>query len=202
MHQDTTWYGGRPQPRWHCVRWDPAPQPPVFGPCLLWPNGWMDEDATWYGSRPRPRPHHVRWGPSSSPKNGVQQPPLFSPHVCCGHGRPSQLLLISCICEFTPLPLKNQSYFNSRIFFSFSLCKFFVTNLSILSSYFLCPPPVVVGRQLYFAAVVTFFFLLLGWQVWGTPANFRGFRVLASLLHRRKFVMKSVQLAVNQSCVW
>jgi len=19
----------------------------VFGPCLLWPNGWMDEDATW-----------------------------------------------------------------------------------------------------------------------------------------------------------
>jgi len=25
-------------------------QPPVFGPCLLWPNGWLDEDATWYGS--------------------------------------------------------------------------------------------------------------------------------------------------------
>ena len=21
--------------------------PPNFGPCLLWPNGWMDEDATW-----------------------------------------------------------------------------------------------------------------------------------------------------------
>ena len=19
---------------------------PIFGPCLLWPNGWMDEDAT------------------------------------------------------------------------------------------------------------------------------------------------------------
>ena len=35
-------------------------QPPVFGPCLLWPNGWMDEDATWYGSRPRPMPHCVR----------------------------------------------------------------------------------------------------------------------------------------------
>jgi len=35
---------------------DPAPllphkkgaqQPPVCGPCLLWPNGWMDQDATW-----------------------------------------------------------------------------------------------------------------------------------------------------------
>jgi len=26
-------------------------RPPVFGPCLLWPNSWMDEDATWYQSR-------------------------------------------------------------------------------------------------------------------------------------------------------
>jgi len=25
----------------------------------------------------------------------------------------------------------------------------------------------------------------IGWRVWGTPANFNGFRVLASLLHRR-----------------
>jgi len=31
---------------------DPAPlpkkghSPPNFGPCLLWPNGWMDQDAT------------------------------------------------------------------------------------------------------------------------------------------------------------
>ena len=22
-----------------------------FGPCLLWPKGWMDQDATWYGGR-------------------------------------------------------------------------------------------------------------------------------------------------------
>ena len=22
--------------------------PPIFGPCLLWPNGWMDQGATWY----------------------------------------------------------------------------------------------------------------------------------------------------------
>jgi len=27
-----------------------APTYPIFGPCPLWPNGWMDEDATWYGS--------------------------------------------------------------------------------------------------------------------------------------------------------
>jgi len=33
---------------------------PLFGPCLLWPNGWMDQDAIWYGGRPRPRPQCVR----------------------------------------------------------------------------------------------------------------------------------------------
>ena len=27
---------------------------PIFGPCLLWPNGWMDQDATWHGGRPCP----------------------------------------------------------------------------------------------------------------------------------------------------
>ena len=32
---------------------DPAPLPqkgagpPIFGPCLLWPNGWLDQDAIW-----------------------------------------------------------------------------------------------------------------------------------------------------------
>ena len=30
---------------------------PIFGPCLLWPNGWMDEGATWYGGRPRHNRH-------------------------------------------------------------------------------------------------------------------------------------------------
>jgi len=27
----------------------------------------------------------------------------------------------------------------------------------------------------------------IGWQVWGTPANFNGFRVLAALLHQPNF---------------
>jgi len=58
----------------------PAPFPkrecssPIFGPCLLWPNGWDDQDATWYGGRPRSRRHCVRWGPSSFPPKG------YSPH--------------------------------------------------------------------------------------------------------------------------
>jgi len=40
-------------------------QPPLFGPCLSWPNGWMHQDATWHAGRPLPMPHCVRWGPSS-----------------------------------------------------------------------------------------------------------------------------------------
>jgi len=81
-------------------------EPPIFGPCLLWPNGWMDQDETWQGGRPRPWPHCVRWG-SSSPSPKGAQPPFFDPcllwpngtqlpslkkgqsppvlvHVCCG----------------------------------------------------------------------------------------------------------------------
>ena len=57
---------------------DPAPPPQrgggrapqIFGPCLLWPNGWMDQDATWYGGRPRPTRHCVRCGPSYPQKIG------------------------------------------------------------------------------------------------------------------------------------
>ena len=68
---------------------DPDPLPkngahvPIFGPCLLWPSGWMDGDATWYGSRPRPRPHCATWGPSSpDPQKGhILQ---FSAHIYCG----------------------------------------------------------------------------------------------------------------------
>jgi len=46
-------------------------QPPtIFGPCMLWPNGWMDQNATWYKDRPRPRPHCVTWGPSSPSHKG------------------------------------------------------------------------------------------------------------------------------------
>jgi len=53
----------------------------LFGPCLLWPNGWMDQDATYYDGRARPGLHCVRCGPSSTPRGTV---PKFSTHVCCG----------------------------------------------------------------------------------------------------------------------
>ena len=51
---------------------DPAPLPkkgaeplsPIFDPCPLWPNGWMDQDGIWHGDGPWSRPR-ARWGPSS-----------------------------------------------------------------------------------------------------------------------------------------
>jgi len=48
---------------------------PIFGPCLLWPNSWMDQDATWYRGEPRLRRPCVRVG-RSSPLKGAQ-PPVF-----------------------------------------------------------------------------------------------------------------------------
>ena len=85
--QDATWYGGRPQPRRLCVRWDPAPSQlrggapssPIFGTCLMWPNGWMDQGGTWRGGVPWSRPHCARWGPSSSPQKWDRAPPSFRP---------------------------------------------------------------------------------------------------------------------------
>jgi len=58
--------------------------------------GQTAEDATWYGSRARPRPQCIRWGPSS-PRKGHSSP-LFLAYGYCVHGRPSQLLLSSCLC--------------------------------------------------------------------------------------------------------
>ena len=59
---------------------------PIFGQCLLWPNGWMHQDATWYGGRPRPtrgrpRPtrHCVRCGRSYPPEKGHTTPAKFWP---------------------------------------------------------------------------------------------------------------------------
>ena len=45
--QDETWRASRPRPWPHCVRLEPGSPPqkghslPIFGPYLLWPNGWM-----------------------------------------------------------------------------------------------------------------------------------------------------------------
>ena len=41
--------------------------------------------------------HIVLDGVPGRPKGAQQPPPLFSAHVYCGHGRPSQLLLSACL---------------------------------------------------------------------------------------------------------
>ena len=68
---------------------------PLFGRCLLWPNGWMDQDAVWYGGRFQPRPHCVRWGPAPSPGKGHSIRPLFGPCLLWPNGRPSRSVLLS-----------------------------------------------------------------------------------------------------------
>jgi len=62
------------------VRWgprSPSPkrgrEPQIFGPCLLWPNGWMDQYGTWHGGRPKPRRLCVRRGTQPPPKKGRPQ---------------------------------------------------------------------------------------------------------------------------------
>jgi len=52
--------------------------PPIFGPCILWPNSWMDQDDIWHGGGPWSRRHCVRWGPSVPPQQGgTAPPPIF-----------------------------------------------------------------------------------------------------------------------------
>jgi len=58
----------------------PSPPPQIFGPCLLRPNGWMDEAGIWHGGRPQPKRLCVRWGPSPLPQKGGGAPlPNFRP---------------------------------------------------------------------------------------------------------------------------
>jgi len=66
---------------------DPAALPQKgggSGPCLLGPNGWMDQDDTWHEGIPQPRRLCVRWGRMQLPsaKRG-QAPPQFTAHFYC-----------------------------------------------------------------------------------------------------------------------
>jgi len=82
MDQEETWRRSRP-----CLPPKKKGRSPfTFGPCLLWPNCWMDEDATLYGGRPR------RLGPDHIALDGDPAPtqyrgtahPIFGPYICCG----------------------------------------------------------------------------------------------------------------------
>jgi len=65
---------------------------PVFGSCLA---GWT---KTQLGTEVDHGPGHIVLGGVPSPGiRGTAAPPLFSADVYCGHSRPSQLLLSSCL---------------------------------------------------------------------------------------------------------
>ena len=92
MDQDATWYGGRPWPWPHCVRWGPSSSPkgahPQFSAhvCYGQTDGWikklpLDREL---GLGPG---HTIRWGPSSQltppPKtSGALADPTFRPMYC------------------------------------------------------------------------------------------------------------------------
>ena len=102
MHQDASWYGGGPRPRRLCVRWGPRyPQNrvhthshPVFGPCFCGQTaGWMKMPL---GTEVELGPGHIVLDGVPALRERGRAAPIFSAHVYCGHGRPSQLLLSSC----------------------------------------------------------------------------------------------------------
>jgi len=106
MDQDGTWHGasdgGGPRSRSQCARWEPSSPspksaqspPPIFGPLILSPNGWMDQDATWYGGNIVAGDIVLDGVPAFPP---IGSTAASSAHVYCGHGRPSQLPLSSCL---------------------------------------------------------------------------------------------------------
>jgi len=55
-----------------------------FGPCLLRPNGCMDQDATCYRGKPQSRRRCVRWGRSFPLKRA--QPPVFGSCLLWSNG--------------------------------------------------------------------------------------------------------------------
>ena len=61
--------------------------PPIFGPCLLWPNGSMDQDVIWYGGRSQPTQLCALydWDPAPTPPKGAQ-PPIFGPCLLWPNG--------------------------------------------------------------------------------------------------------------------
>ena len=64
-------------------------EPPSLGPCLLWPNGWMDQDATWHEGRPQSRRLCVRWDPAPllhPNKGGGVFSPIFGPFILWPNG--------------------------------------------------------------------------------------------------------------------
>ena len=80
-------------------------------------------------------------------------------------------------------------------------------QLLLSRNFLLCLLVKKIGYHLYCTRLannsMVNFGLLTGeicWRVWGTPANFNGFRVLAALLHGTVVVDVSQTVALNRGC--
>jgi len=94
MHQHSTWYGGRPQPKGLCVRWDPAPLPkrrrsrrgaPQFSAHVYCGQtaGWIKKAPGWMktplGTAVDLGPGHIVLDGVPAPAKRAQQPLSFRP---------------------------------------------------------------------------------------------------------------------------
>jgi len=62
-------------------------QPPIFGPCLFWPNGWMGKDATALGTEVGFRSGDIVLDvdPAPPPKSDTAAP-IFGPCLLWPNG--------------------------------------------------------------------------------------------------------------------
>ena len=67
---------------------EPRSEPPTFGPCLLWPNGWMNQDGTWHRMEVCLGPVHIVLDGDIDPlpKKGAEPPPIVGPSLLWPNG--------------------------------------------------------------------------------------------------------------------
>ena len=78
-------------------------EPPIFGPCLLCPNGWMDQDTTSY----EPKRYCVRRGP-----------PIFRPYLLWPNGWMDQdatwYVVYGCVHTARCIPCERNLHYTRR----------------------------------------------------------------------------------------
>ena len=102
MDQYETWHGGTPRPRRHCVRRRPSPlspkgHSPQFSAhvCCGQTAGWIKMPV---GTEVALGPGHIVSDGDQVPSpKGAQQPSSFGPFIFWPNGRPSQLLVSTCL---------------------------------------------------------------------------------------------------------
>jgi len=100
MDQDATWYRSRPWPRPHCARCRPSSSPPK-GALQFLAYIYCGQTAGWIKMPLRAKAelgpgHIVLHGDPAQPPKG-HSPPIFGRCLLWPNGRPSQLLLSTCL---------------------------------------------------------------------------------------------------------